>query len=825
MGTIINNPGLLAGKHGGGWNRWIRRSILVFLGLMVISWLVLKPWTVMYAAPALSIETITWNVVGLGSDPSISPRTFPVGVRVCNSGDSSATGLIINYKWGEGTDDTYISLVSGSTSFGLSSLEVGSCADFYFHIQVSGTTPINFHRPYQISVSSNELTTPLTTPLNREIFVVRLIPLDSLNVERPVGPTQVYLHQVYTYVMQGSLSSTNYQQLENFINYTNNKLRVLSVKSSYQFPPDTKNDSVYVDACGWQDDPVITGTYLTCVGPIPPQFPRGNISGTLVTTYTVEVISTGTITLTGVLYGYMNGGYYYNSDYGLDKLVINAVGATPTPTSTSTSTPTETNTSTNTSTPTHTPTGTLPTSTATPTITGTPHTITPTRSPTGRTVTPTRTGTITPNPGVTKGISPSSAKIGDKLTITLKITNNGSASATNVVVKDSFNAYSYLDIYNLTTTKGTRNITGRTAIVNVGTVEPGETVIITIVIRVNASAAGITQPCNTADITFTGGKRTSNQVCFTVTGGPSLPPTGQLPLTNQQSGPNWRLFVITLILTLIGVVVIRLGIWVLTQRKQGLGWYFVIGALCIIVGFLGMAYSLGILSPKIGTIGISLSMNTEIPGTSIAQSPTATETVNPLAEQPVYLFATPNTPTPLSTLPKFPIPSPTIQTTPVPGETEQDASPPVRIAIPELSVDTVVAYVPFDGHSWLIDGLREEVAWLGNTSWPGLGGNTAFAGHVTVAGLGNGPFRFLTSLSPGSQIVLYTEKNIYYYKVRYQMVVEETDMSIVEPTDNSQITLITCVEWDPTLQIYLKRLVIVADLFTTQPVPRDQGTK
>lgn len=821
MGTIINNPDLSAGNHISGWNRWVRRSILVILGLMVISWLVLKPWTVMYAAPALSIETITWNVVGLGSDPNIGPRTFPVGARVCNSGDSPATGLIINYVWDDEIE-TYITLVSGSTSFGLSSLAADRCADFYFHIQVSETTPITTSRPYYISVSSNEL--PRTdTPSNREIYVERLLPLDSLNVERPVGPTQVYLHQVYTYVMQGNLSSNNYQQLENFIDFTSNKLRVLSVESSYQFPPGTKNDKVYANACMWQDS-TITTTYRTCgQPPFREPFPRGVISGTLVTTYTVEVISTGTITLTGVLYGYSNGGYYYNSDYGLDKLVINAAAATPTPTSTSTSTPTVTNTSTKTPTVTRTPTGTLPTSTATPTITGTPYTLTPTRSPTGHTVTPTRTGTITPNPGVTKGVSPSSAKIGDKLTITLKITNNGSAPATNVVVKDSFNTYSYLDIYNLTTTKGTRNITGRTAIVNVGSVAPGETVNITIVIRVNASAVGTTTPCNTADITFTGGKRTSNQVCFSVTGGPSLPPTGQLPLTNQQAGPNWRLFVITLLLTLMGVVVIRLGIWVLSQRKQGLGWYFVIGALCIIVGVLGMAYSLGMLSSKTDTIGISVSMSTDIPVTKIDLSPNATETVNPLAEQSAYLFATPNTPTPLSTLPKFPIPSPTIQMTPVPGETEQDASPPVRMAIPELSVDTVVAYVPFDGHSWLIEGLREEVAWLGNTSWPGLGGNTAFAGHVTVAGLGNGPFRFLTSLSPGSQIVLYTEKNIYYYKVRYQMVVGETDMSILEPTDNSQITLITCVEWDPTLQIYLKRLIIVADLFTTQPVPRDQG--
>jgi CheY-like chemotaxis protein len=89
-----------------------------------------------------------------------------------------------------------------------------------------------------------------------------------------------------------------------------------------------------------------------------------------------------------------------------------------------------------------------------------------------------------------------------------------------------------------------------------------------------------------------------------------------------------------------------------------------------------------------------------------------------------------------------------------------------RIVIPGLLLDTIVKYVPYDGYSWMINGLRDEVAWMGNTSWPGLGSNTGLAGHVTVAGYGDGPFRHLDELLPGDVVVLYTEKNSYTYHVR-----------------------------------------------------------
>src|SRR5436190_9304555 len=40
------------------------------------------------AAPSLTIAPITWGVIGLDSnDVTVGPNLFPVGARVCNTGD------------------------------------------------------------------------------------------------------------------------------------------------------------------------------------------------------------------------------------------------------------------------------------------------------------------------------------------------------------------------------------------------------------------------------------------------------------------------------------------------------------------------------------------------------------------------------------------------------------------------------------------------------------------------------------------------------------------------------------------------------------------
>jgi LPXTG-site transpeptidase (sortase) family protein len=403
------------------------------------------------------------------------------------------------------------------------------------------------------------------------------------------------------------------------------------------------------------------------------------------------------------------------------------------------------------------------------------------------------------------------AAIGQNFTFTIRVVNSGTGPATNVQLEDSFSAYVYLDIFDLTTTKGTRDINGRVARVNIGTLEPNEVVTVRIVVRVNSSAPSTGNPCNTARITYTSSSGVnSNTQCFRVTGGSSLPPTGEIALEPEgPAGSGWTALFLGLCLGAAGFILLRRGHAARIANQPHARLLLTSGGAAVLLAlFAGLAACQWFEPNPSPTVEALI---TQEPVVLISATPSAT--LNPLAELPAYMFATPNPEEPLviETLPSYPIPSPSLP----PELAEEDQGPDTsavrRMEIPGLDLNAVVAYVPFDGQSWKIQGLREEVAWLGDTSWPGLGGNTAFAAHVTVRGLGNGPFRYLNTLLPGDEIRVYTEEKIYIYQVREVKVVEETEMAVTGPTEGSQITLITCVDWNETIGIYLKRLVVIAD--------------
>ena len=90
------------------WN-----SVAIF-SFVVVSML----WGVpAHADAVLEVEPITWNVIGLASnDVDSGPNHFPVGVRICNTGDAAATNVEATFVWDDGqgiytgdlNDDDYI---------------------------------------------------------------------------------------------------------------------------------------------------------------------------------------------------------------------------------------------------------------------------------------------------------------------------------------------------------------------------------------------------------------------------------------------------------------------------------------------------------------------------------------------------------------------------------------------------------------------------------------------------------------------------------------------------------------------------------------------
>jgi uncharacterized repeat protein (TIGR01451 family) len=102
------------------------------------------------------------------------------------------------------------------------------------------------------------------------------------------------------------------------------------------------------------------------------------------------------------------------------------------------------------------------------------------------------------NPALTKSVSPAEAHVGDMLDFTLTVTNHGDKTAEDVVVTDPLP--DFLDVVGATADQGTVAISGRTVVVTIGAVAPGETITIHIRAQVNEQA----QPpvgANTATLT------------------------------------------------------------------------------------------------------------------------------------------------------------------------------------------------------------------------------------------------------------------------------------------------------------------------------------
>lgn len=415
----------------------------------------------------------------------------------------------------------------------------------------------------------------------------------------------------------------------------------------------------------------------------------------------------------------------------------------------------------------------------------------------------------TPNFSITQNsVSPTEAKVNERFTFSFVVYNNHpSVSATDVVFTNTFP--SYLTYYS-SSPSGSYNSSTRVFTVNLGNLNPSTSKSVSIVMTVNNAASSTQILDNTGSASFKHGGihqwRKSNTVQYRVLGTSTLPGTGFGPMEDEKSNRSLSFYLVvflSIILIGLGMMGILLGFFY--PDSEWMIWARQMGVVVLVVGilFVGFATILGgfwnraehaVNIPVAQTAGVTSipSLQTEVPG-------------NPLAFQSY------------ESLPDYPIPTPTSIPESVDGRPPDD-SPPTRIMIPSLGLDTIVKYVPFDGFTWLISGLQNEIAWMGSTSWPGLGGNTALAGHVTLRNGADGPFRYLENLQSNDIITIFTEKNIYQYRVSKKIIVKDDDFSIVQPSDKPVLTLITCTGWNRELGHYLERLVVIADLEKVTPI-------
>jgi sortase A len=103
-----------------------------------------------------------------------------------------------------------------------------------------------------------------------------------------------------------------------------------------------------------------------------------------------------------------------------------------------------------------------------------------------------------------------------------------------------------------------------------------------------------------------------------------------------------------------------------------------------------------------------------------------------------------------------------------------------RIEIPRLGLSAIVA----EGTDKTT--LRRAVGHISGTALPGQPGNTGLAGHRDTF------FRPLRDILQNDMITLTTLRGEYRYRVVSTRVVVPTEVSVLHPTGNEILTLVTC---------------------------------
>jgi sortase A len=129
-----------------------------------------------------------------------------------------------------------------------------------------------------------------------------------------------------------------------------------------------------------------------------------------------------------------------------------------------------------------------------------------------------------------------------------------------------------------------------------------------------------------------------------------------------------------------------------------------------------------------------------------------------------------------------------------------------RIVIPRIGA----SYVVVKGTG--AEELKSGPGIYAETSFPGIAGTTAIAGHRTTY---LAPFRHIDSLKDGSRILLYMPYAHFTYRVVGHAVVAPTDVrAAVEDVGYSRLVLSACTP----LFSAAKRLLVFAQLTRTLPV-------
>lgn len=128
----------------------------------------------------------------------------------------------------------------------------------------------------------------------------------------------------------------------------------------------------------------------------------------------------------------------------------------------------------------------------------------------------------------------------------------------------------------------------------------------------------------------------------------------------------------------------------------------------------------------------------------------------------------------------------------------------VRVIIPKAGVDAIV-----------VDGITRKQLAVGPghmpaTPMPGETGNAVISAHRDTF------FRKIGDLRKGDDVIVRRNGEIFHFGVDHKLIVLPSDLSVLKPTKDTELTLITCY---PTYFIgpAPERLIVVSKLVSREP--------
>jgi LPXTG-site transpeptidase (sortase) family protein len=138
------------------------------------------------------------------------------------------------------------------------------------------------------------------------------------------------------------------------------------------------------------------------------------------------------------------------------------------------------------------------------------------------------------------------------------------------------------------------------------------------------------------------------------------------------------------------------------------------------------------------------------------------------------------------------------------------------ISIPSIGVNAPVVRLGLRQFAngdvtWDTSTITTQVGHLDGMGWFGQAGNTVLGGHSELAGRSPAVFYDLDKVEIGDEIVVTIGDTVYRYTVTRTFEVGQRDLSILYPTNNEQLTIMTCDTDSLSGGQYVRRTVIVAE--------------